>query len=236
MFLALLLGAAQLPGFFPEQTGWGYLWQPAFAVDQVRREPAQPYHPQSGDIVFFDCPSPCWQILYRLAFTGPPTHCGIVVSMPDGEIAFLEAGAGNSLDVTIMPLERHEGYSGIYVRRRKLPLTPEQSARLTDYAMAVCDKHVSMVRFPIQLTPFRVRGPVRTCFLGKPHGIRSTYFCSELVVEACVAAGLLDAGTARPAATYPRDLFFDHSNNLYLNHHLTLSADWLPPALWTDDK
>jgi hypothetical protein len=234
MLLALLLSAAQLPGFIPKQTGWGFLWQPAFVVDKVRREPAQPYLPQPGDIVLFDSPSPGWHFFYWLAFTGPPTHCGIVVAMPDGQIALLEAGAGSGLDVTIMPLERHEGYTGIYVRQRKFPLTPEQSAHLTDYAVAVCDKHVSALRFPIQLTPFRMRGPLRTVFFGKPHGIHSTYFCSELVVEACVAAGLLDAATARPAATYPRDLFFDHSSNLYLNHHFTLSDGWFPPALWTD--
>jgi hypothetical protein len=73
----------------------------------------------------------------------------------------------------------------------------EQSAQLTDWAMAVCDKRVGVARFPMQLTPFRLRGPVRTEFVGKPRGIRSTYFCSELVVEACVAAGLLDAETCR---------------------------------------
>src|SRR5262249_55942557 len=157
-----------------------------------------------------------WQIVYRLAFTGPPTHCGIVVCMPDGNLGILEAGAGSRLDVTIMPVHpRHEGYSGIYVRRRKVPLTVEQSALLTEWAMSVRDKRVSVCRFPIQLTPFRERGPIRTEFFGKPHGVHSTYLCSELVVEACVAAGLMDAETARPGATYPRDLFFDHSTNPY---------------------
>jgi hypothetical protein len=45
--------------------------------------------------------------------------------------------------------------------------------------------------------------------------------------------GLLDPESARPAATYPRDLFFDASNNLYLNRHFKMSPDWLPPQLWT---
>jgi hypothetical protein len=237
MHLSLLLCAANLPGLVIEQAAWGYLWQPAYAVDLVRREPARPYEPQPGDLVFFNSADGTWHIFYRLAFTGPPTHCGIVLRMPDGEMAILEAGAGNRLDVTIMPLiPRHEGYTGVYVRRRKIPLTMEQSAQLTDWAMEVSGKRVSLARFPIQLTPFRQRGPLRTEFLAKPQGIRSTYLCSELVVETCVAAGLLDPETSRPGATYPRDLFFDHSNNLYLNRHLKLSDGWLPPALWTEDR
>ena len=237
MLLSLLLCANCLPDLQPEHAGWGYLWQPAFVVDNVRREPTGPYQPQPGDIVLYNSADRVWQVLYRMAFTGPPTHCGIVLCMPDGEMAILEAGAGNRLDVTVMPLNfPHEGYKGVYVRQRKVPLTVEQSAQLTDWAMAVCDKRVGVARFPMQLTPFRLRGPVRTEFVGKPRGIRSTYFCSELVVEACVAAGLLDAETCRPGATYPRDLFFDHSNNPYLNRHFNLSDGWLPPALWTEGR
>ena len=84
------------------------------------------------------------------------------------------------------------------------------------------------------MTPLRSRGPLRTWFLGGPHGERGSYFCSELVVECCVVAGLIDADTARPAATYPRDLFFGDSLNLYLHEHLHLEGGWLPPARWTD--
>ena len=84
-----------------------------------------------------------------------------------------------------------------------------------------------------QVTPFRSRGPVRTWFIGGPNGDRESYFCSELVVESCVAAGLMDAATARPSATYPRNLFFGHSLNLYLDGHLGLDA-WDPPAGWCE--
>lgn len=46
-------------------------------------------------------------------------------------------------------------------------------------------------------------------FIGKPHGdSRLSYFCSELVCESCVAAGLLNPETTRPSATYPHDLFY----------------------------
>src|SRR5262249_32918889 len=122
----------------------------------------------------------------------------------------------------------------VWVRRRRMPLTAEQSARLTAFAEAQAGKPFAVLRLMGQLTPFRSRGPVRTWFVGRPHGERRSYFCSELVLEACVAAGLLDPVTTRPAATYPRDLFFGRSLNLYLDRHLCLEPDWDPPARWTE--
>ncbi len=44
---------------------------------------------------------------------------------------------------------------------------------------------------------------------------------------------MTDADTARPSATFPRDLFFDRSLNPYLNRHPPLGDGWDPPALWT---
>lgn len=41
------------------------------------------------------------------------------------------------------------------------------------------------------------------------------------------------APDTRPAATYPRDIFFDTSTNLYLRRRFNLSACWYPPARWT---
>src|SRR5207248_2542138 len=82
-------------------------------------------------------------------------------------------------------------------------------------------------------TPFRSRGPVRTYFMGKPKGgDRKSYFCSELVCEACVAAGLLDPQRTRPSATYPRDLFFGRSYNPFIDKHLDVNECWRPPARW----
>jgi hypothetical protein len=81
---------------------------------------------------------------------------------------------------------------------------------------------------------FRSRGPIRTAFVGKSKGERSRWSCSGLVIESLAACGLLDAETARPAATYPRDLFYDCSPNPWLNKHLNLSAQWHPPARWTE--
>ena len=62
--------------------------------------------------------------------------------------------------------------------------------------------------------------PIKTWFVGEPLGDRPRWFCSELVTECCVAAGIMDRSTARPSATYPSDLFWGRSYNLYLNCHL----------------
>jgi hypothetical protein len=120
----------------------------------------------------------------------------------------------------------------VWIRRRCVPLTAEQSAALTEFALNADGKRFALWRMFGQLTPFRSRGPLRTQYVGGPHGDRSSYFCSELVTEACVAAGLLDPVTTRPAAMYPRDLFFGRSRNTYIDCHLDMSA-WDPPARWT---
>ena len=120
------------------------------------------------------------------------------------------------------------------MRRRACPLTAEQSARLTEFCLATNERQFGLGTLARQITPFRTRGPIRTFCIGKPHGLdRESYYCSELVCEVCVYAGLMDARTTRPSATYPRDLFMDHSPNLYLNKHLKLAPAWDPPARWT---
>lgn len=50
-------------------------------------------------------------------------------------------------------------------------------------------------------------------------------------METCVHVHLLSAEITRPSATYPEDMFFDKSKNLYLNSHFTLADGWQPPAL-----
>ena len=120
----------------------------------------------------------------------------------------------------------------MWIRRRKTPVTPEQSAMLTEFGMRQVGKRFALIRLGGQLTPLRSRGPLRTYFIGKPHGDRDSYFCSELVTETLVAGGLLDRATTRPAATYPHDLFFEKSWNPYLREHLHLECDWYPPARW----
>jgi hypothetical protein len=223
--------------FGGEEAGGSFLYQPSFRMDHLLRGPARPYAPQPGDLVFSTTESAFMRAAHHLAGAADPHHSGIVVARSDGRLAVLEAGPHNTLHVELIDVLPHlQGYARdqrVWVRRRRVPLTPEQSARLTAFAEAQDGKRFAWGRLLVQLTPLRSRGPLRTRFVGRPHGERRSYFCSELVLEACVAAGLLDPAVVRPAATYPRDLFFDRSPNPYLDRTLKLGDCWEPPARWT---
>jgi hypothetical protein len=213
------------------------LCQPAYCRDHVLRGPIEPYIPQPGDIVLATDQRLWYRLGHRLAGANGVHHSGLIIARPDGSLGMIEAGPFNSLTVEVMdPLDhmfRHVAAGDrVWVRRRRFPLTPDQSSRLTAFACAQEGKPFAVVRWLVQLTPLRTRGPLRTWFVGRPHGDRPRWFCSELVVECCVAAGIMDAATARPPATYPRDLFFSRSNNPYLDRHLDLEPGWCPPARW----
>lgn len=214
---------------------YGYLYQSAYSLDAKPRLPAEPYSPQIGDLLLPSDPNVGWSIAYAIAGTGRPGHSAVVVALPDGSPAILEAGTSDKAVVAVTPLQtwlcKYKGK--VWVRRRKTPIAPDQSARLTEFALLNDKKRYAVLRLVGQLTPFRARGYVRTTYIGKPHGIRRTYYCSEIVVEAMVYAGLLDAETARPTATYPRDMFFDRSHIPYIDRHLGLACGWHVPALWT---
>jgi hypothetical protein len=234
--LCLVLGAGLLAGGDPTAATLSYLYQPAFGIDHELRGPAVPYLPVPGDL-FLCTGREVWaKVGHRAALTGAPQHSGIVFARPDGRLALLEAGPHNCVycrtNDLVAQLHSYAVQERVWVRRRRVPLTPEQSDALTAFALEAEGKRFAVLRMILQVTPFRSRGPVRSCWLGGPHGDRRSYFCSELVTEACVAAGLLDPATTRPAATYPRDLFFGRSRNPYIDRHLDMSA-WDPPARWT---
>jgi hypothetical protein len=235
LLLTLLVGATPPAG--DPRGGVTYLCQPAAEIDDVLRGPAVEYVPQPGDIFLSTDKSRIVQTGHSCALSGAPHHSGILFARPDGTVAVLESGPFNGLKVGIVDL--HDELLGhekrgekVWIRRRRVPLTPEQCERLTAWAMAQEGKWFAGLRMCGQLTLFRSRGPLRTFFMGGPHGPRWSYFCSELVMESCVAAGLVAAADARPSATYPRDLFFDSSNNPFLDRHRCLAADWHPPARW----
>lgn len=233
LYLAGLVGT---PTWHEAPTG--FLCQPCYSTELVLRGPATPYEPQPGDLFFCTDYTVFWTVTHNWAGAGHPHHSGIVVRRPDGRLTVMEAGPYDTLHIRLCDIEPHlQKYTDmgepIWVRRRKIPLTPEQSAQLTDFALSKEGHGFALIRQGAQLTPLRVRGSWRTAYLGKPHPDRSRYFCSELVTEALVAAGLIARETARPAATYPSDLFFDRSKNRYLNEHLNLSCEWDPPARWT---
>jgi hypothetical protein len=221
------------------EAGGSFLFQPAFCLDHVLRYPAEAYLPQPGDIMLRLDSSKFWRITHYMALAFDPNGSAIVFARPDGSLAVLEAGPNDCLWVRTLDLLPHlQEYAcvgRVWIRKRCVPLTPEQSARLTEFALAQDGKRFALPRLGVQLTPFRHRGPIRTYFVGKPRGDRPSWFCSELVTEACVAAGLLDAERTRPSATYPRDLFYGRSFNLFIDHHLDVNASWYPPARWTSD-
>jgi hypothetical protein len=228
-------------------TAESYLYQPAFCIDHTLRGPARPYHPQPGDI-FLATDHLFWaKISHRFGITGAPQHSGIVVTKRDGQLALLEAGPFNTLHVRvhdlIPALTKYAETDRVWIRPRRVPLTAEQNCRLTAFAEAVDGRRFAVARLLWQGTPFRPRSPLKIHHLAKPRavdfvpgcedeGLKRSYFCSELVTEALVAARLIDSHTARPAATYPRDLFFGRSINRYIDEHLHL-CEWEAPARWT---
>jgi hypothetical protein len=233
--LALFL---QTPLASPQVELGSYLGQPAFELDDIVRGPVDVYQPQPGDI-FLATDQAKWAILGHFLCGGAGVHhSGIVFQRPDGRMGLVEAGPFNKTMIEVMdPFEHMNGHIAkndrVWIRRRAVPLTPEQSARLTRFICGQEGKPFATLRMLAQVTPIRTRGILRTPFLGKPHGgTRSRYFCSELVTESCVASGLMDGETARPSATLPRDLFFGHSTNPWLDRHLNMNDAWFPPARW----
>jgi hypothetical protein len=213
----------------------GSLHEPAFAVDHELRGEAMAYEPQPGDIVHFVSDNLIYQLLFTIALTGEPYHVGVVVRTPDGTLAILEAGPPDvDPRVRLVPVAERlaEDTGRVYVRRRTEPLTPEQCDALSTFACRQKGKPYALLRFLCQGTPFRCRGPLRTKFMGKCRGECFSYFCSELVMECLVAGGLCNQETARPRATTPQDLFYDESDNPYIDEHLKLSPQWGPPQRW----
>lgn len=223
------------PVSVPAEAPYGYTYQPARDLDLVARQPAQRYDPQPGDIVLMSDTNAVWSALYAFALTGAPGHIGFVARLPDGRLGLHEAGFNESLWTRAAPLDyRLNHYPGkVWVRRVKVPLTEHQDARLTEFVALTDNTPYNLLSAKLQLTPFRHRGLLRTTLIGRPHGPYKPLFCSEAVLEALVYAGVIDGRTARPAATFPRDLFFDRSINPYVNRHPPLAGRWEEPALWT---
>src|SRR5262249_36383485 len=157
-----------------------FLYEPAYCLDDLLRGQAKPYLPQAGDLFLATDPGLGARLTHVLAFSGPPQHSGIVFARCDGSLAILEGGPHNTLRVRVIDLLPHlQSYAcvaKVYIRRRRVPLTCEQSARLTCFAMAQDGKPFALVRLAGQLTPFRSRGPLQTYFMGGPHGERRSYF------------------------------------------------------------
>jgi hypothetical protein len=189
-----------------------------------------PYYPQEGDLVFFTGTSKFWKCYSSVVPHSAPQHVGIVVRLCDGSLALLEVCPDSGtlagpfvclLDV----LERlHQAPAECHVRRLRCPLTPEQSACLTNFAVAQQGKWIAGVRLFLVLTPFKVHGPVRTYCFGKTCTDRAAWICSELVVAAAAAAGLLDPHVYKANAILTYELYEDKTYDL--------SCVWYPPVRW----
>jgi hypothetical protein len=236
LLATILTAACVFAGGEPNDVPPSYLYEPSFHWDMKLRGEARAYVPQPGDVMVYTDDNIFWAITHDLAGAFEPHGSGIVVRRPDGSLGILEAGPNDTMYVRVLDelphLCEYESRGPVWIRKRKTPLTPEESARLTEWAERQEGKRFALIRLGGQLTLLRSRGPIRTYFVGGPHGDRDSYFCSELVTESAVYAGLIDRKTARPAATYPHDLFHDWSFNPYINSHLPLAEGWEPPARW----
>lgn len=224
------------PVYVPADCPAGYLYQPAMDLNTVPRLPVVKYCPKPGDILLLSDPDPLFDVLYVIARSGKPGHAALVVTMPDGRLGMLEAGFSFTPFTRLTPLEYGINlYAGhVWVRQRETPLTPEQDRRLTEFAVLADGGDYAVKKFAMQLTLIRTRNPLITRFAGKPIGAGQKYTCVQIVMEALVYAGLIDARTTRPAATFAQDLFYDRSRNPYIDRHPPLAGlGWGEPQLWT---
>lgn len=244
--LMLTIGPTALPG--PESPN-GYVYQPAFSVDYCLRGPARPYTPQPGDLYLA---TEDWFLAragHLTVKSGAPHHSGIVFALPNGELRLLEGGPDSTLWIRhldfIPQISHYSDTKRVWIRQRAVPLTAEQSHRLTVFALTAADRHFAAVRMVKERSQFRAKGILRTPLLGRAHAtnfnpddpepsMRKKYFCSELVTEALVAACLIDGRTARPTSMYPRELFFGTSRIPYIRNHLDMN-EWYAPSRWTPE-
>lgn len=226
--LALLFAVAA--AFPPGQPAAGYVTDVVPHADGTLHLQTSAYLPREGDIVIFSYKDSLRAVMYALAGTGEFYHSGVVVRLPNGELATLEAGAVDGYDVFLLTLPtRLPAYQGnVWVRRLRTPLTAAESAELTDFAVRQTGKGFAFHRVLQAVSPFRPRGWLGVKLWGKTDLERSSWFCSELVVAALVAAGRMDADEVAANGVYPEDLFNDEVVNL--------QAGWEMPLLWSQTQ
>ena len=90
--LSFFAWAAWIAGGTPADASLGsYVWIERPDAAGTAHAGFEPYDPREGDIVLYDDHNAMWQVLYKMAGSGMPDHSGIVVSLPDGEMALLES-------------------------------------------------------------------------------------------------------------------------------------------------
>jgi hypothetical protein len=214
--LCSMLATAGLSVGGASETPYGYLWIYEPDAHGGATKKVVPYQPHQGDILFFDDMSKWWEFLYWIGHTAPPFHSGIMMKKPDGTYALLESGPDDTVKVFILEAkERLHSFKGILqVRRCKVPLTPEQSKKLTEFSMAQEGKHYATWRLLLQGTPIKTRGGPLRCALAKTYFERDRWLCTEIVVAAAELIGLMDPTIVKGTNSYPLDILDDHMYNL----------------------
>ena len=223
------------PVYVPAEAPTGYLYEPVMDLHTVPWGAATKYAPKAGDILLLSDPDPLFNVLYRIARSGKPGHCagchhaGRPTGCDGGRVQLHSLGSGHAAGLRDEPLCRaHLGTPA------RVPLTPEEDRRLTEFAMLADGGKYNLRSFAMQTTLIRTRNPIISRFAGKPVGPGHEYHCVQIVVEALVYAGLVDERTARPKATLAQDLFYDRARNPYIDRHPPLAGrGWDRPQLWT---
>src|SRR5262249_46883112 len=148
--LPLVLGAVFSVGSSCPEAGDGsYLYQPSFSMDYELRQPAVPYIPEAGDLFLATDDGFFAKVGHKFAFSGAPHHSGIVFVFPDGRMGLLEGGPQNTLHcqtLDLVPeLQAYAVKERVWIRKRLMPLCPDQSARLTAFAMASEGKRFALL-------------------------------------------------------------------------------------------
>ena len=196
-----------------------FIWKYEPGPDGAPRPVPYEYVPQPGDMVFFDDHNKKWELCYKFVGSGPPFHSGLVIALADGTPAIIESGPDDTMWVRILALpSRLQGFEGdIWIRQVRQPLTPEQNAHLTEWALHQDHKHYALGRLLLQATPFRCRSDWQCKLFGATKVDRNRWLCSELVVAGDMVAGLLDPAVHFANAIYPRDIVFDNKYDLSAN-------------------
>jgi hypothetical protein len=214
---SLIVAASLLTGDAPQpEAKYGYLWYYHVDAQGQQQKTVVPYEPHEGDVIFFDDQSKFWEFLYWIGHTAPPFHTGLVVKKPDGTLSVLESGPDDTLHVYIFEAsERLHTFKGIVqVRRCKVPLTPEQSCKLTEFALAQEGKRYAMWRLLLQGTPIKLRGGPCRCAMAGTWYKRQRWLCTEIVVAGAELVGLMDPHVIKACNTYPLDLVDERMFNL----------------------
>lgn len=183
--------------------------------------PMHEYQPQVGDILLFQGPGGLKNLMYALGGSACTMHSAIVVQRPDGSLGMLEApGLNYPVMISDIPSRLPASHGKTWVRRRCVPVTPEQSACLTAFACAQEGKPYSAIGFILPSFGLPLRKLTTRCLTAEQLD-HDRWICSSIVAAACAASGLLDPCKIRPRLVDPADLKNDRC--------LDLSNCWAKP-------